>query len=161
MTSIGEICMSDLVTSTNHAPDTGIADMGFHYFEQESPPPDLQVEIILTMPSVWYTPGDMFRLKAHTRSLTGKPVRCNMFIFLEMGGDYWFYPTWRMFGPPKFMVDYKSIIADDEERAIIHPFDWPFVPFSMDGLLFYGICSDRDLTCMVSNIDIWEWGFGL
>ncbi len=166
------ICMDQYSTRTDEVADSGIVDMGYHPIIAESSPPpptptptpvptELPVAITLIMPSTQFVPGDTFSLDAHTVSISGEPYPCNMFIILDLGGNLWFYPSWILWGPPEFSIDYEPVEVIDEIRTILPEFAWPFVPVSMSGIKFLGLCVDPDLTELVSNVDVVEWEFGL
>ncbi|MBN2054816.1 hypothetical protein JW905_07835, partial [bacterium] len=111
--------------------------------------PDLGVR--LHMPHTIYRSGDTFSLDATISNpgaaMSGIPV----FIVLETGGEYWFWPGWKAF--PELDCQLRTIHNGMEMLQIIDPFPWPEMPYTGTTAAFWGLMLTGDFTQVLGDSD--------
>ncbi len=131
-----------------------------------SPTPTYPIELALDMPLDHYYKDDEFYLNCHITLHSDTPVSGRFFVLMEVNGLYYYYPSWRQFNWFDLFDDNKDewsismTVLDDTTEIVLESFKMPFFPFSMTGCLFMTTFTDKDVTDLIGNIDIVEWGFG-
>ncbi len=116
-------------------------------------PVDLKVE--LDMPAEHYRPGDAFYLKMHLinggDTLRAVPVFC----ILDVWGTLYFWPEWN-----EFSYSTRDIHGEADEIIDILPqFLWPEGAGTAENILFYGGCTNTQMTDILGSIDSVAFGW--
>ncbi|MBN1297846.1 hypothetical protein JXA80_13805 [bacterium] len=118
------------------------------------------VTVDIQMPAIYFGAGDEFWLHIETRSLSGNPIDCRLFVILRIYDSFFMYPSWRASYPPGYNADWADVIIDDEIRVILDtvtfPDDWTIV---IDDLQFATACASPSWE-LISNIDRVDWSVG-
>ncbi|MBN1296928.1 hypothetical protein JXA80_09115 [bacterium] len=118
-----------------------------------TPPIDDLHGINLQLNQTRYSTGDPFLLTAWCGN-TGAGTTASLYIALEAGGTFWFYPSW-------------SLTPDCESRYLgsgsvievtVFDFTWPDVDGFAAGLRFWGALLNPDQT-LLGDWDRVEWGY--
>jgi predicted outer membrane repeat protein len=153
----GECCMSDFTTSTNSQPDTDMADMGYHYSMYESPP-EIDLGVVLDLPR-YVSPGDPFWVTGKLVN-TGDTLRDIPVVFaLQVYDAFWFWPDWQS-GPP---IHYRimDVPTGKTIAQIIPETVWPDTKqSSMNDLWWYGCLLIPDLSNVLGEMAVVQWGYG-
>ncbi len=154
-------------TRTDHYPDTGIIDMGYHTIVIHIPTPRPTVTITPTpTPVGWtgvkliisgdeFTSGDIFKLRAQCMGNPGDTI-ADLYVILDVYGNYWFHPDWSV--PP----DYESLNLNENHPVVsfILDFTWPSnIQGSADGLCFWGAILDPATSDLIGDFDRVEFGY--
>lgn len=114
------------------------------------------VGIGLSMPSHHFTPGDACGLTAsiysHHPDYSG---RLPLFLLLEAGGHYWFYPSWS----PEITWSIAAVAPGSRDIPIIDPFHWPSGVGAASGIHFISLFAKPDLSNLMGVINIFEFGW--
>lgn len=151
-------------TRTDHQPDTGIADMGWHYLAEPDPTPTPTPTpnpceffgVRIEMPLAMYQPGDTCRVDAFVcvpgdRRMTGYPL----FVMLYVAGEFFYGPGFTQ------EIDYYEgeYSAGETAIEIIEPFVWPEGYGSYDGAMFIGAFLDQEMTMILGEFDYFVFGW--
>lgn len=156
------VCADKLFTRSDHVSDSGTVDMGYHYCPQKTvdPASDLmEIYLQLLMPSDTIYPGDVFRLDAQLRSVTGDGVGALFFVILEIYGELYFYPQWQHYAPPDYPVGFDVLTVVDETISIFPEFVWPETGAGLAGLHFMAATTNAEGSALNSNLVDLEWTF--
>lgn len=163
-----DLGLTTYTTRTDQVTDSGIVDMGFHYFPitpptntpEPSPTPTPEntatpiYGLTIDTNQQFYTVGDHFLLMVETLN-TGATTLVDLYIALDVYGSYWWWPSWSTdlnFWPDRpFQSDLHSYV--------ILEFDWPAGGGAASGIFFWAAAlypDTVDLLCDVANC---EFGF--
>jgi hypothetical protein len=167
------ICISDIFTRTDHVNDSGIVDIGYHYSDDSFP--DLKslgvynafdslmdVHVQFNMPKLVFDPGDIFFLDCRVTSTQNSPVDCLLFVWLDIFGEYYFFPGWGHYGYPDYDINNITclpITVGDETITVLPEFIWPEIDEGMSNIYFYAACTDRNVQQIISNIEDLRWEY--
>jgi hypothetical protein len=126
--------------SATYTPNPDCADLGVQLF----------------MPSNYFSAGAEFYLIAAVCSPGIVRKEIPLFIILDAGGLFFFYPTWTE------AVAFQRV---DFQRgptvvSILPSFIWPEIEGSASGLKFYGAITDANITVLLGAFDMLEFGYG-
>jgi hypothetical protein len=115
-------------------------------------PTTLNVELMLN--AEIYRAGDRFLLVLGIGN-GGPSVLGDLFIILDVYGEYWFWPSWTQ------RLDYDRRYFDGEtyEEMAILDFTWPAGVGSAAGLRFWSAITETGGTTLLSNVDFVEFGY--
>ena len=117
--------------------------------------------IIITSFWCYWSVGEMYH--------EGDPLYLNMFLknqgdylhdlptfcILDVFGDYFFWPEWNEFG-----YEIHDIPAEFTKPIVILPeFSWPGDVGAADGIVFYGACTDPEITDLFGQMDVVTFGW--
>ncbi len=111
--------------------------------------------IAFDMPSDYYAPGDLFRLTLQRRNPYAESLTFPVFVVLDVGGTYFFWPSWRRYdfdtqtGLDYALVQFAHGVFDLD---VIPAIEWPSGAGSADGLMFWGCVMDPHLQVMLSDL---------
>ncbi|MCD4652794.1 right-handed parallel beta-helix repeat-containing protein, partial [bacterium] len=158
------VCMDGLTTRTDHVCDQLTVDMGYHYppasLPTPTPTPACQsTGVILDMPSHFFHPGDICWLHATACNSSGMNLdNYALFVALDVGGEFWFAPAWK--SPDEGLSYYRITLLPGETRiTVLEEFVWPDLSVNMDNLKFWAVLMNPDMTLVMSDIDVWEFGW--
>jgi formylglycine-generating enzyme required for sulfatase activity len=161
-------------TRTDHVPDTGRLDMGYHYesdFPTPTPTPTATptvtpeptdtpeptatpqdfVRLELILPCPVFDPGSLFRLDLDLVNTGPSLFNARLFVALTIGsGDFWFYPDWDRYPPGIEWMTVGIPGSSADTWSIIPQFPWPDGAGSFDGAMFLAAILHENL--LVSNL---------
>lgn len=146
-----EICLDDFWTSTTGTHDSGQVDMGAHY----PIPLKLPAKVDVSMPAAVYYPSDKCWCKTIVtnygfRSIVGFPL----IVILDIFGNYFFAPGFEGFD----FVD-ASFPVGQTEVIVLPEFLWPSGLGSIDGIRWFGMLTNLEMTDLASEVGIFEFGW--
>lgn len=100
-----------------------------------------------------FEPGDPFKLSILIDN-HGQAVFCEQYIFLNIGGSYWFWPTWTQDIDSLFLIHPPGLT----EREILN-FVWPDVEGSRNDLAVYALLCKPGSYEMMSNLASVSFGY--
>ncbi len=115
------------------------------------------------MPSDYFSPGDIFRLTLQRRNPYAEPLTLPVFVVLDVGGNFFFWPSWRRYsfdtqtGLDYALVQFAQGVFDLD---VIPAIEWPSGTGSADGLMFWGCVMDTQLQVMLSEMIQIEFSYG-
>ncbi len=121
-----------------------------------------EVGVRLDMPYHEFLEGHPCYLYAYLCNRTAETLEANLFILLQYGDTFWFYPSWStVFSSEPGMCSVPVDLPDGLVcKEIIPWFDWGHAPMGCEGLVFYGALVDPGLTHVIGDIDgLGEWEF--
>lgn len=136
--------------------------MGYHYTTYASPPtptPQPSFEMDLVLEDRILTPGDQFYLHYALNNPENRSYTVDVWVVLEMGGSYWFYPSWRSMSEgvdfnPGVYVSVNDIYQED-----VLNFVWPSGLGSGSNLFFYGAAFNVGTTIFAAPLEIVPWQY--
>ncbi len=138
-----------LTTRTDGIVDNGAVDLGYHY------QPDPYILTAIRTNEVSYTLGDEF--SADLEILNVGPERpVDVFIVLEVDGNYWFWPTWEE------EVDFEgwTLPLNSVTNESILNFVWPGVPQGSEGTgVFWAAVLESGSAVVLGNIAWCEFNY--
>ncbi len=157
-------CLNSYTTRTDHVPDSGTVDMGFHYASSlsyptttpvPSPTPDPWTGVQVTLSGNRFTAGDNFKLEVSCLGNPGDPY-AEMFVVLDVFGDFWFWPLWT----PYLQGLLIELQPDRPVTYTILDFEWFDGDFGeVTGLKFWAaICRPRTYQ-VIGEIGWAEFGY--
>ncbi len=151
----GVINMAERTATSNWTPDTGIVDMGYHWDHS------VYTGVKLDLSRSIYSPGDIFHLNALVLSNSGATwFNSRIFVILEVYGHFWFAPSWIDMDNG---IDFYSMDVPGQNFShvinVIPPFAWPHVDHDADNLFLYGAITDTDITTILGNLDMVDFGY--
>ena len=150
-TQVGVYCALDV--TGNGRPDVvgGNVRGGLAWWENQP-----HVGIDLTMPAHQFTAGSPCNLTAsiynHCSDYSGQ---LPMFVALEAGGNFWFYPSWT--GELQYTM--VNVTPGSTNMHLLDPFTWPSGTGSASGIHFYGLFTKPDFSALMGDINYWEFGW--
>jgi FG-GAP-like repeat len=124
----------------------------------------MELGVDLVLPQEHFVPGDTFSLKALLSNPETAVSDVPLIVFLEVYGDFWFWPAWSMFDPAfgeGFDFAYVMLANGVETQIIIEPFTWPDTgPGTVSGIRFYGAMLTSNLSAIMGFYDVESWSFG-
>jgi hypothetical protein len=130
---------------------SGNASGGLAWWENQP-----HIGIGLSMPSHHFRPGDPCGLTAsiysHHPDYYG---HLPMFVVLEAGGQFWFYPSWT----PDIAWQSVAVAPGSRDITIIDPFHWPSGVGAASGIHFISLFTKPDLSALMGVINIFEFGW--
>ena len=122
-------------------------------------PTPLTLGVVLEMPSHYFRPGDLCYLYAYVHNPL-EHLDANLFVILDINtGDYWFWPGWVHY-PPDYSYMPISLPYGIYSYEVLPEFVFPYVSYSMNNLKFWGALTDPEITRIIGEYDIWQFGFG-
>ncbi len=117
--------------------------------------PDLGV--VIDMPQTSFTSGDTFYLNVQVNNPGFAMENIPLFVFLDVGGEYFFWPSWK--GSPA--IDFRLIDAGTGSTviAVFDPFEWPDVGETHGEAAFWGALLNPDFTDILGDHDRVMWTF--
>ncbi len=114
-----------------------------------------EVSMTLSMPAHMFWPGDMCRLTALCLNTGAGRENINLYIVLDVYGEYYFWPSWG------FEVDFEnlSIPAGGIEKVVIPDFEWPENAGNAEDIIFYGALLSGGTNEILGEIQSWEFGW--
>jgi len=110
----------------------------------------------LEISSNYFMPGMECFLTAYVCN-TGVLLKSTpLFVILEAGGSYFFFPTWQS-AMDFYEFDMRSGLTI---VPILEPFFWPDIDGSAEGLRFYGAITDMTISTILGVFDVVEFGYG-
>jgi hypothetical protein len=131
-----------------------------------TPTSEFPLELALDMPLEHYYKDDEFYLNCHITLQSDTPVSGRFFVLMEVNGLLYYYPSWRQFNWFDLFDEHRDewsvsmTVLEDTTEIVLESFKMPFFPFPMTGCLFMTTFTDEDVTDLIGNIDVVEWGFG-
>ncbi|MBN1879376.1 hypothetical protein JW823_04620 [bacterium] len=124
----------------------------FHAFSVED------TYIKLEMPSSYFTPGDRCdcSVKIYYQGDADK-FNGNLFVLLEVGGEFYFAPSFSDFDRYTLVVD---SLTENQKIEVLQPFLWPEGAGTGTGITWYAAVTDQAATKLVSNLEVWSFGWG-
>jgi len=106
--------------------------------------------IYLNLNSSTYSASDIFLLDMHTFNHQN-PLTCHIFIFLDVYGEYWFWPSWISLADG---IDFRteSIPAGRSANESILNFIWPENSGAAENILFWAGLLEEGTTTVWGNI---------
>jgi|GEM_PF-6020336 len=143
-------------TRTDHQPDAGIADMGWHYQAEPATNPCEFVGVRVEMPLEIYHPGDTCRVDAFVcmpgdQTMSGLPL----FVVLDLMGEFYFGPEFLQ------EIDFYDGDYPPGETAIeiIEPFVWPEGFGSFHSATMYGAVLNQEMTMILGEFGYFVFGW--
>lgn len=124
-----------------------------------APPQIPSTGIHLSLADSAMAPGDDFDLQMTLRNGTSTALNVNVFVALEIYGEYWFWPSWVHMDEG---IDFQSnvtIPAASELHQAVLQFEWPDVHGPAQGLFFYGLLLDKTTMDLVGDLTWVCWEF--
>ncbi len=159
--SHGTVCMDDLTTRSDDITDSGLVDIGFHYFPGNAatptptPTPTAHSDgVDLILNATEYHGGDTFSLRAHCFGPADRPA--DLYVILDVAGSYWFYPDWTT------APDHETITLSDQHTNyfFILDFIWPSGDLGQgDGARFWGAMCDAGTADLLGEVDFVTFGW--
>lgn len=152
-------------TRTDHVPDTGIIDIGYHYYPDQTPDPTptptvtpfptatplYPVCLELMMPDNMYSPGETCYVDLMIRNIGPELDNAQVFVALTVGtGDFWFYPGWVHFPAQIDWNDMDIAGYGDATLSILPAFPWPTGSGTFYGAVFFAAAMHNEM--IVSNL---------
>ena len=150
-TQVGHFCALDI--TGNGRPDlvAGNSRGGLAWWENQP-----HVGVDLSMPAHQFTPGSPCNLTASIyNQCPDYSGQLPMFIALEAGGYFWFYPTWT----DDLQYTMVNVTPGSKNMTIIDSFLWPTGTGSASGIHFYGLFTKPDFSALMGDINYWEFGW--
>lgn len=122
-----------------------------------TPTPVPELGVTLDMPQTHFSAGDTFYLDAVITNPGTILVNVPVFVFLDVAGQYWFWPTWATF--PEIDFQLRNIPAGATTISIIDPFDWPDIDGAGVPLSFWSAMVKPDFSDILGTMDRVEWSF--
>ncbi len=107
------------------------------------------------IPDDHLTEGDEFWLDLIRLNPYDEAFMYPVFIVLDVGGAYWFWPSWRMYDPvSQTGIDYDLIEFPPgiSRLDIIPAFNWPAGTGSASGLFFWGGVMDPQIEYLLGDL---------
>lgn len=82
---------------------------------------------------------------------------------LEVYGAFWFWPGWVSYDPPQsreFDYDLRDINMGSSRVYVVPEFTWPETTGSLTGLRFYGALLNSEMSRILGQMAMVEWGYG-
>ena len=110
----------------------------------------------LQMPLHYYIPGETCNLHAEICNPDGSAILdIPFFIILEVMGEFVIGPDFATQQP--WILTISTGLTDLE---IIPDFIWPSSTGSLENCMFYGAMTDPDITHLLGEMGMWQFGFG-
>jgi len=143
--------MDELWTRTDGIPDSGQVDMGVHY---PLPKPLLPFARI-SMPSSNFTPGDICSCDVTVTNFQDVTIQgYPLFVILGVWGTYFFAP-----GFGEFDYYTHNFPAGKTTIQVLPEFTWPSGVGSADSIIWYTALTNPEMTLLVSNLGLFEFGW--
>lgn len=119
-----------------------------------SPPVTLGVD--LWMPSQHFRPGD----PCGCRVIAANPgpeshAEVPLFVILDVYGMLFFAPNFSNFD--HFTINLEP---GSQEIVVLDDFIWPSISGSAEGIVWYAAMTDRSITALFGEMDMWSFGWG-
>ncbi len=140
-------------TRSDHVPDAGVYDMGYHYLAPQEP-----FGMKLVMDDTDLKPGDRFYLHYFLYNPAEDAWDADVYILLDVYGMYWLYPSWVSIDDG---IDFKSIPVPGNAsyHESVLDFYWPEGFGTVDEITFYGAAMDHGTFDIAGTIQMIRWGF--
>lgn len=122
-----------------------------------TPTPVPELGVTLDMPQTHFDEGDTFALDAVITNPEGILVGVPLFVFLDVAGNYWFWPSWSE--SPEIDFQIRNIPSGVTTIPIIPSFEWPDVGSAGVTLSFWGAMLKSDFSDILGDMDKVDWGF--
>ncbi|MBN1295923.1 hypothetical protein JXA80_04025, partial [bacterium] len=113
----------------------------------------------LALNQEYYRAGDVFRLTIKLVNPYPDILTADAYIALAVGGQYWFWPSWRPYPP---WVDKQSIGIEPFSGTLqtLLEFTWPEVGGAADDIAFWGVLVDPESGILLSDLESVMFGYG-
>ena len=120
-----------------------------------TPTPNTELQASIWMPDVMFHPSENFACNVSVNN-TGSTTHVGnpLFVILDLWGDYYFAPGFSDF--EYYVNDYPP---GEIEVIVIPSLPWPAGAGSADNVSFYAAVTDPGITGLVSNLDMWTFGW--
>lgn len=107
----------------------------------------------------YYRAGDAFLLTTALVNPYPVALAADEYIALDVGGMYWFWPSWHGF-PPE--VDSEAVMLEPfgELPQTILEFTWPAVGGTAGGIAFRGVLVDPESGTLLGDLESATFGYG-
>jgi hypothetical protein len=101
-----------------------------------------------------FHPGDMFELRKVVVNSDADDALVDEFIVLEIGGQYWYWPSWGQ------TVDFRAAtyLGGDRAEEEVLSFIWPSVSGPIDARFWYALL-DPSMSYLMAEYDLIEWRY--
>ena len=128
-------------------------------------PPALELGARIELATDMAQPGSVFWVRGYLDNPDATTLRRTpVFFVLDVWGALYFWPRWLHYNPPgQPAVDfsYVDIRPGTVEIEVIAPFTWPDTGADqISGLYFYGALLNNQLSAVLGNLAVAEWGYG-
>ena len=156
MAKIAERMQGNPTPTPSHTPTEGPT---YTPTPPSTPTPSTKFGVELLMPSDYFKPGDTCWLKAYIYCPYENYGDALLFVFLDVYGEYYFYPSWKHYPPD---IDYEQINLQfgEQEKIIIDTFNVPSGIGNLSNLIFYGALTDLQITKILGEYSEWHFSFG-
>ncbi|MGB3976253.1 MAG: hypothetical protein WBM02_12190 [bacterium] len=131
--------------------------------ETPEPTPSYPLGVRLDMPDMAH-PGDDFYVIGYLDNPDEPLSKVPTFFILEVYGKFWFWPSWAYFDYPDYTdIDYELIYIPTGTTSItvIPAFTWPDTGQDIvTGLGFYGAMLNSEMSGILGELAVKEWGYG-
>ncbi len=87
-----------------------------------------------------------------------------VFFLLDIGGDYWFWPSWSHYSaadPSSIDFEIRDVASGETRVYVLNPFTWPDTGgAAMAGLRFWGAIVDPASNTLFGELAAVSWAFG-
>jgi len=105
-------------------------------------------------------PGDDFWVTGYLDNPGDEIPAAPVFFILDVFGSYYFWPSWAHY-PPEVDFQYVFVPYGTTELTVIATFSWPDTGSAeATGLYFYGAMLNEDMTAVLGELAVAEWGYG-
>ncbi|MCD4652592.1 hypothetical protein K8T06_01500 [bacterium] len=116
--------------------------------------------VYVEMPSSIYSFGDICWCNAHVCNDGSIPlIGYPLFVILDVWGEYFFGPDFTE-EPDSYLVFYPSFNSGETIVEVLAPFAWPENTGTVEGVRFIGALTNPDVTEIMGDFSIFEFGWG-
>ncbi len=124
-----------------------------------TPVPEMQYGMNLLLDDIDLETGDQFNLHFCLLNSTDTGLNLDVFILLDVYGQYWFWPSWTAI---ENGIDFQAemeVNAYGEYRESALSFQWPELQGAADGLKFYGAAFHAGSFEFCGELNIVTWQY--
>jgi hypothetical protein len=122
-----------------------------------TPPEDSGMELILDDTEL--CPGDEFHLHFFLHNATESILNTDVWIVLDVYGEYWFYPGWvHGSAGTDYLSAFETAPGNSRHESVLR-FPWPEIQTSADGLYFHGAVFSAGTYTLIGDIQTITWSF--
>jgi hypothetical protein len=123
----------------------------------------LPLGVRLDLPQMAHV-GQNFYVTGYLDNPTTPLSQIPTFFFLEVAGEFWFWPSWVHFDPAdSSSIDYslENIPMGTTAITVVPEFDWPDTgDGTVNGLAFWGAMLNESMDAIIGDFARKEWGYG-
>ncbi|MBN1356175.1 VCBS repeat-containing protein [bacterium] len=125
--------------------------------------PQIELGVRVDLPQQIH-PGQKFYIHGYLDNPEESIPGVLVFFFLDIAGDYWFWDSWSHYSPGNggtMDFDTRDVPQGTTKIIVLPEFDWPDTgSSSASGLRFWGAMVEPDMTAVIGNYDMKEFGYG-